>query len=148
MVSLLNFLLYRRWELLLCSSCGSKGIHIGCGRLDWSTMEWECDDCSSLESRRTSANGSPTAEVPATVPLASSMLNPAVAASTTATRTGVKRPRSEDSTSESEDKSSSSSEDESEVDITSISDAESPDSSLASPSRMLHVSYTYETLHI
>ena len=40
----------RRWELLLCSSCGSKGVHIGCGRLDWSTMEWDCEDCN-LKSR-------------------------------------------------------------------------------------------------
>ena len=41
-----NALNNRRWELLLCNSCGSKGIHIGCGRLDWSTMEWDCEDCN------------------------------------------------------------------------------------------------------
>ena len=120
---------------MLCASCGSKGIHIGCGRLDWSTMEWDCDDCSSLESRRNSANASPNAETPVSVPLASTTLNPTVVTNAMAPRTGVKRPRSGDSTSESEAEAICS-DNENEVDITSVSDAESPASSVASPIRI------------
>jgi hypothetical protein len=127
---------------LLCSSCGSKGIHIGCGKLDWSTMEWDCDDCSSLDSRRNSANASPNAEVPVTVPPASTLLNPAVIASATAPRTGVKRPRSGDSTSESEAEAGSS-DDEGEVDIISVSDAESPANSVASPTCMIPIFFDF-----
>lgn len=108
---------------MLCASCGSKGIHIGCGRLDWSTMEWDCEDCSSLESRRNSA---PRAAGPSTttVPLA-----PSIVTETLAPRSAVKRPRPIELSSSSDDSSS----DESEVDITSVSDPESPSNSLTSP---------------
>lgn len=125
---------------MLCSSCGSKGIHIGCGRLDWSTMEWDCDDCSSLESRRNSANASPATEVP-TVPQASAMLTPVIANAFTP-RLGVKRPHPGDSTSDSEADANSSG-DEREVDIISVSDAESPANSLASPTCMTYVRFSY-----
>ena len=30
---------------MLCSSCGSKGLHIGCGKLDPEKSDWECEDC-------------------------------------------------------------------------------------------------------
>lgn len=37
-----------RWELVLCSTCGSQGIHIGCGRLKWTKPEWHCPACSAV----------------------------------------------------------------------------------------------------
>lgn len=110
-------------------------------------MEWDCDDCSSLESRRNSANASPAAEI-TTVPSASAILTPLIA-NTFTPRSGVKRPHSGDSSSDSEGDSDSS-DDESEVDITSVSDAESPANPLASPTGMtsinlFHVIPVYET---
>lgn len=37
-----------RWQLVLCSTCGSQGIHIGCGRLKWTKPEWHCPACSAV----------------------------------------------------------------------------------------------------
>lgn len=123
---------------MLCSSCGSKGIHIGCGKLDWSTMEWDCDDCGSLQSRRNSAsraaepsNGGLLPAIPASTS-ANNSLTPHSAENMTP-RAAVKRPRSGGLTSTSEESSSS----ESDVDIVSVSDPESPTSSLTSQSRMI-----------
>ena len=111
---------------MLCASCGSKGIHIGCGRLDWSTMEWDCEDCSLLESRQNSASratGSSTLSMTAnaTVPTAAEVLAPP--------RTGVKRPRPLDFSS-SEDGSG---DEISEIDIVSVSDSELPLNSITTP---------------
>nr|XP_013815335.1 PREDICTED: PHD finger protein 7-like [Apteryx mantelli mantelli] len=36
------------WELLLCSSCASKGAHRCCSGLGNATSSWECDECASL----------------------------------------------------------------------------------------------------
>jgi len=33
---------------MLCISCGSKCLHIGCGNLDKDIIEWECDECSLI----------------------------------------------------------------------------------------------------
>lgn len=38
-------LIYRRWELRLCTSCGSKGVHVGCGGLNLLVSKWDCEDC-------------------------------------------------------------------------------------------------------
>ncbi|NXO05512.1 G2E3 ligase, partial [Rhinopomastus cyanomelas] len=34
------------WQLLLCSSCASEGIHWICAGLDTSTASWECGSCA------------------------------------------------------------------------------------------------------
>ncbi|KAK2518445.1 PHD finger protein 7 [Columba livia] len=36
------------WQLLLCCSCASEGIHRGCSYLWNSTSSWECDICAGL----------------------------------------------------------------------------------------------------
>lgn len=88
-------------------------------------MEWDCDDCSSLLSRRNSASqvGEPTAS---TSPLTTSTSIAAIAlnsrpADVLTPRPAVKRPRSGDFSSSSEE----SSDGEREVDVLSISDQES-----------------------
>ena len=89
--------------MLLCSSCGSKGVHIGCGRLDWSTMEWDCEDCN-LESRRMIAKSE-------------NKISPAFLNAVTITNRPAKRPRPPDDEPSSE---------ESDVDIESVPDLGSP----------------------
>ncbi|XP_076036944.1 uncharacterized protein LOC143022559 [Oratosquilla oratoria] len=37
-----------RWEVLLCSLCGSTGIHIACGYLAFSCKEWHCHECTAI----------------------------------------------------------------------------------------------------
>ncbi|XP_034937856.1 probable inactive serine/threonine-protein kinase scy2 [Chelonus insularis] len=37
-----------KWEIILCQTCGSQGIHVGCGKLKWLNPSWECDECSSI----------------------------------------------------------------------------------------------------
>jgi hypothetical protein len=34
------------WELVLCKYCAAKGIHVGCGKLNTSNLNWECYDCT------------------------------------------------------------------------------------------------------
>lgn len=46
--------LYRHWNLIICSSCGSKGLHIGCGKLGSHTKKWECDGCRRIVGKRSS----------------------------------------------------------------------------------------------
>ncbi|NXG31973.1 PHF7 protein, partial [Dromaius novaehollandiae] len=36
------------WELLLCSSCASKGTHRRCSALGTGSDSWECDECAGL----------------------------------------------------------------------------------------------------
>uniref|UniRef100_A0A8B9S4T4 PHD finger protein 7 n=1 Tax=Apteryx owenii TaxID=8824 RepID=A0A8B9S4T4_APTOW len=36
------------WELLLCSSCASKGTHRRCSALGTASDTWECDGCAGL----------------------------------------------------------------------------------------------------
>ncbi|NWX89087.1 PHF7 protein, partial [Nothoprocta pentlandii] len=36
------------WELLLCSSCASKGTHRRCSALGTAIDTWECDECAGL----------------------------------------------------------------------------------------------------
>ncbi|XP_068763617.1 PHD finger protein 7-like [Struthio camelus] len=38
----------RPWELLLCSSCASKGTHRRCSALRTAAEAWECDACAGL----------------------------------------------------------------------------------------------------
>lgn len=33
---------------MLCSSCGSKGLHTSCGKLDPKRNEWNCENCSQV----------------------------------------------------------------------------------------------------
>ncbi|KAL2741903.1 signal transducer and activator of transcription B-like isoform X1 [Vespula maculifrons] len=33
-----------KWELALCRTCGSQGIHMACGQLKWANPVWSCDD--------------------------------------------------------------------------------------------------------
>ena len=40
---------------MLCISCGSKCLHIGCGNLDKDIIEWECDDCSVIAGETSSS---------------------------------------------------------------------------------------------
>nr|XP_033338500.1 uncharacterized protein LOC117227412 isoform X1 [Megalopta genalis] len=37
-----------KWELVLCRTCGSQGIHMSCGQLKWSNPIWECAECISI----------------------------------------------------------------------------------------------------
>ncbi|XP_076277631.1 uncharacterized protein LOC143207744 isoform X2 [Lasioglossum baleicum] len=37
-----------KWELTLCRTCGSQGIHMECGQLKWGTPIWECVECTSI----------------------------------------------------------------------------------------------------
>ncbi|XP_076642992.1 uncharacterized protein LOC143353496 isoform X2 [Halictus rubicundus] len=37
-----------KWELTLCRTCGSQGIHMACGQLKWSNPIWECAECTSI----------------------------------------------------------------------------------------------------
>uniref|UniRef100_A0A8C6ZWS5 PHD-type domain-containing protein n=1 Tax=Nothoprocta perdicaria TaxID=30464 RepID=A0A8C6ZWS5_NOTPE len=39
---------HRPWELLLCSSCASKGTHRCCSALGTAIDTWECDECAAL----------------------------------------------------------------------------------------------------
>ncbi|XP_025915296.1 PHD finger protein 7-like, partial [Apteryx rowi] len=39
---------FRLWELLLCSSCASKGAHRRCSGLGNATASWECNECAGL----------------------------------------------------------------------------------------------------
>ncbi|KAK2583640.1 hypothetical protein KPH14_009576 [Odynerus spinipes] len=34
-----------KWELVLCRTCGSQGIHMACGQLKWAKPVWDCDEC-------------------------------------------------------------------------------------------------------
>lgn len=38
----------RKWELALCRTCGSQGIHMACGQLKWANPVWSCDECTSI----------------------------------------------------------------------------------------------------
>jgi len=42
------------WQLILCNSCGSKGLHIGCGHLEWENCDWDCEDCSQVAGKSSS----------------------------------------------------------------------------------------------
>ncbi|KAG7157581.1 G2/M phase-specific E3 ubiquitin-protein ligase-like [Homarus americanus] len=37
-----------RWEILLCNLCGSTGVHVACGGLSFSCVEWTCPVCASM----------------------------------------------------------------------------------------------------
>ncbi|XP_011881897.1 PREDICTED: uncharacterized protein LOC105569778 [Vollenhovia emeryi] len=37
-----------KWELTLCRTCGSQGIHKACGRLKWANPIWDCKECTSI----------------------------------------------------------------------------------------------------
>ncbi|KAL6255966.1 hypothetical protein P5V15_013203 [Pogonomyrmex californicus] len=37
-----------KWELSLCRTCGSQGVHMACGQLKWANPVWECDECTSI----------------------------------------------------------------------------------------------------
>ena len=37
-----------KWELTLCKTCGSQGIHMACGGLKWVNPTWECSECTSI----------------------------------------------------------------------------------------------------
>ncbi|XP_069906851.1 PHD finger protein 7 isoform X6 [Oryctolagus cuniculus] len=36
----------RRWCLVLCATCGSRGTHRGCSALKPNSKKWECEECS------------------------------------------------------------------------------------------------------
>ncbi|KAG7207936.1 hypothetical protein KM043_009524 [Ampulex compressa] len=37
-----------KWELALCRTCGSQGIHMACGQLKWANPIWDCSECVSI----------------------------------------------------------------------------------------------------
>jgi len=44
-----EILLYcSKWELVLCRTCGSQGIHMACGQLRWANPIWDCVECTSI----------------------------------------------------------------------------------------------------
>ncbi|XP_068784083.1 PHD finger protein 7-like [Struthio camelus] len=45
------------WELLLCSSCASRGAHRRCLALGNGTASWECDECAGLGPAKFSGHG-------------------------------------------------------------------------------------------
>lgn len=47
-----------KWELTLCRTCGSQGIHIACGRLKWVKPMWECSECTSILHKSITASNS------------------------------------------------------------------------------------------
>ncbi|XP_064361563.1 uncharacterized protein LOC135327376 [Dromaius novaehollandiae] len=78
------------WELLLCSSCASKGTHRRCSALGTGSDSWECDECaglgpaSTVESELAGA-GTSTSSQPQ---LASSCSSPAPQSSSRSGQTG------------------------------------------------------------
>ncbi|XP_063242116.1 pineapple eye protein-like isoform X2 [Bacillus rossius redtenbacheri] len=40
-----------RWAVVLCSSCGSQGMHVRCGKLGFRSPAWECPVCVSAHSQ-------------------------------------------------------------------------------------------------
>lgn len=128
---------------MLCSSCGSKGLHIGCGRLEWNVTEWDCEDCSQLARRResnatqlqTPVVASSSASTPTTSAARRSLAFPPSSSSGVVSnghvinisprRNGLARPTGAIKRPHEDDPRTSSSSEESEVDITCISDADS-----------------------
>ncbi|XP_011297042.1 uncharacterized protein [Fopius arisanus] len=57
-----------KWELILCRSCGSQGVHVACGRLKWGDATWDCRECcvilnkteANSEETRMSSNSTPS----------------------------------------------------------------------------------------
>lgn len=37
---------YRRWTLVLCTTCGSRGTHRECSSLRSNQKKWECEECA------------------------------------------------------------------------------------------------------
>lgn len=37
---------YRRWALVLCTTCGSRGTHRECSSLRSNQKKWECEECA------------------------------------------------------------------------------------------------------
>ncbi|XP_045596724.1 uncharacterized protein [Procambarus clarkii] len=37
-----------RWEILLCNLCGSSGVHVACGGLPFTCVEWTCPVCADM----------------------------------------------------------------------------------------------------
>lgn len=37
-----------RWEIVLCKSCGSAGMHVACGKLRFYNPSWECANCQKF----------------------------------------------------------------------------------------------------
>ena len=42
---------YTPWEIVLCSICGSSGIHVSCGGLDSKKPKWSCGFCFKIEKK-------------------------------------------------------------------------------------------------
>ena len=36
------------WKIVLCQYCGSQGIHVLCGKLNWSDLQWGCENCTQM----------------------------------------------------------------------------------------------------
>ncbi|XP_054001720.1 uncharacterized protein PF3D7_1120600-like isoform X1 [Hylaeus anthracinus] len=49
-----------KWELALCRTCGSQGIHMACGQLKWANPVWDCSECISILSKSTETTNSNT----------------------------------------------------------------------------------------
>ncbi|XP_076163403.1 uncharacterized protein LOC143144656 [Ptiloglossa arizonensis] len=49
-----------KWELTLCRTCGSQGIHMACGKLKWANPIWECSECISILGKSTNTINSNT----------------------------------------------------------------------------------------
>ncbi|XP_015119244.1 uncharacterized protein LOC107042630 [Diachasma alloeum] len=45
-----------KWELILCRTCGSQGIHVACGRLKWGNATWDCRECTSILTKTAQEN--------------------------------------------------------------------------------------------
>ena len=127
--------------MLLCSSCGSRGIHIGCGRLDWSTMEWDCEDCNLKSHNRNSPKVGSSAITP--------LINPVNITSRSFKRPhpldNVRNSNSSSSSSVNSTNSSISSDSDSDVDVESLDDTESPfSSSLSQSIQSLPINYQFK----
>ncbi|XP_044010017.1 putative mediator of RNA polymerase II transcription subunit 26 [Aphidius gifuensis] len=47
-----------KWDLILCRTCGSQGIHVECGKLKWLHPLWDCTECSSILNKNNDNNSS------------------------------------------------------------------------------------------
>ncbi|XP_017877357.1 uncharacterized protein LOC108623397 isoform X2 [Ceratina calcarata] len=49
-----------KWELALCRTCGSQGVHMACAQLKWGNPVWECDECKSILGKFNGSSSSAT----------------------------------------------------------------------------------------
>ncbi|XP_062423590.1 PHD finger protein 7-like [Rhea pennata] len=134
------------WELLLCSSCASKGTHRRCSALPPATESWECDGCAGVgpaPSAQPEPSGSNTSSEPGAgassspVPVSTGS-EPDLASSSTSSQDGPTSSSGSATSSSSESdlaSTSTSSQDEAEASSGSAAPESSPQAGEPGPER-------------